>query len=165
MDYERIISELSAQHSPEELKQVALRLLEASKPHRVEFETTEYWVWETVQAVLPESFLTRQSLDTFTKDYGRERFKETAQLVLKFIDNGCGESKPMGLELRALLREVLSCLNGYLEERRAEAADAKQLLNSVAFLKRAVEAAYPGYAEARMLKVLVRRKDGQLDGR
>ena len=88
------------------------------------------------------------------KSYGKARFAADAERLASFIEaatRGALLRKPVRITLAA---RIIDCLDKHTKKWR-QGTGPSSILNMMAYLEDAVDAAYPGYAQAGMLHRIV----------
>jgi hypothetical protein len=87
---------------------------------------------------------------------GKERFRDGAELVFSFLEDSCGSNLSQN-ETSALLSRMLRCLNNYIST-MCIPVTIKTVFDNMHLLPYAVNLAFPGYAEAGLLRAVITPK-------
>lgn len=98
-----------------------------------------------------------QPLAVFTKTFGVENYRQAVASIETYMDAACGEKLPR-LHTLALLRTIFGCVIDNMLDRDIPVAPTS-VLRLVGHIPQIVNAAFPGYAAARLLHRLVPMMD------
>lgn len=124
-------------------------------------------MWDAIQSAvarfaddpkLPPAKVTRIPLAASRKALGARKFDEAMEFVDEFVERSCGILMRRGQRM-IVIEECLLCLCGYLRGARVPVT-ALTVVKNLDKLAGAVDRAFPGYAKARLLHVVVTLKAG-----
>ena len=106
---------------------------------------------ETLRQFLPS--LTNQPDDQLTRRIGKEKLQDCAADVAGFIEHGAPGNLTRN-ERRALTTQVFECLITYIKS-TTQPVTLNTLITNIGLVDYAVDNAFPGYSESKLLRYLV----------
>jgi hypothetical protein len=85
---------------------------------------------------------------------GRERFEDGCTQVFDYLETSCGQGLTRNEQL-ALLSKVLDCLIDYIQNTLQIPCTPKTMFDCIHLVPYATELAFPGYAEAGLLRAVI----------
>jgi hypothetical protein len=105
-----------------------------------------------LQEKLPE--ISRLSSKQIISKIGREKLSDGERMIFSYLEGTCGPNLTKH-EMFALLSRVFRCLTGYLHSVQGLPVTLHSIFNNIHFLPHAVDLAFPGYADAGLLKAII----------
>lgn len=115
-------------------------------------------VWSVLTKLSPRGAVQHRVLDAFLRDRHHGTNKTAWRAAVATIYEFVAQAQPVrrpAQDHAALIELMLDCLVGEMR-RRGEEVTPRTILNALPRLRGAVERAYPGYIDARMLHKLIR---------
>lgn len=108
--------------------------------------------WDAIHEMLRIGGAREPLKSMFAKE-GRNAFTRQVEVLSSYLDTSIGVTLPR-LQRNSLRRSVIQCLVRYLR-RRGRDLTPREVLKSMDLVASAVEASFPGYAEAKLLHLIV----------
>jgi len=94
------------------------------------------------------------TLKQLVSKVGKDRFEEARYSVFDYLESACGDNLSKNEQL-ALLGQLVKCLTRYIGGAMALPVTTKTVFDCVHLLPHAVNLAFPGYAEAGLLRAVI----------